>query len=34
MALKRVDYDDNQHRNYAEGRRMPAEALARWMGRV
>lgn len=33
MTLKRVDYDDNQHRNYAEGRRMPAEALARWMTR-
>lgn len=33
MALKRVDYDDNQHVNYARGRQMPAEALARWMGR-
>lgn len=31
--LKRVDYNDNQHRTYAEGRRMPPEALARWMGR-
>lgn len=33
MALKRVDYDENQHRCYAEGRRMPPEALARWMAR-
>lgn len=33
MALKRVDYDDNQHVNYARGRQMPAETLARWMGR-
>ncbi len=33
MALKRVDYDDNQHVNYARGREMPAETLARWMGR-
>jgi len=33
MALKRVDYDDNQHVNYARGRQMPAEALARWMDR-
>lgn len=33
MALKRVDYDNNQHRHYAEGRRMPPETLARWMGR-
>lgn len=33
MALKRVDYDDNQHLNYARGRQMPAEARARWMGR-
>lgn len=33
MALRRIDYDDSQHVNYAEGRRMPAEALARWMGR-
>lgn len=33
MALKRVNYDDNQHVNYARGRQMPAEALARWMGR-
>ena len=33
MALKRVDYDENQHAVYAAGRRMPAEALARWMAR-
>ncbi len=33
MTLKRVDYDDNQHRTYAEGRRMPAAVLARWMER-
>ena len=33
MALKRVDYDDNQHANYARGRRMPPDALARWMAR-
>ncbi|MFZ5668915.1 MAG: methyltransferase domain-containing protein [Pseudomonadota bacterium] len=33
MALKRVDYDDRQHATYAEGRRMPGEALGRWMGR-
>lgn len=33
MALKRVDYDEGQHVNYADGRRMPAETLARWMGR-
>lgn len=33
MALRRVDYDDNQHRHYAKGRQMPAETLARWMGR-
>lgn len=33
MALTRVDYDDNQHINYAKGRQMPAEALARWMAR-
>lgn len=33
MALKRVDYDENQHVNYARGRQMPAEALGRWMGR-
>lgn len=33
MTLKRVDYDDNQHTNYAKGRQMPAEALARWMDR-
>lgn len=31
--LKRVDYNDNQHRTYAEGRRMPAATLARWMDR-
>ncbi len=24
MTLRRVDYNDNQHRTYAEGRRMPA----------
>lgn len=33
MVLKRVDYDDSQHVNYAKGRRMPPEALARWMAR-
>ena len=33
MALKRVDYDDGQHANYARGRQMPPEALARWMAR-
>jgi len=33
MTLKRVDYNDNQHRTYAEGRRMPAGAAARWMER-
>lgn len=33
MPLKRIDYDENQHVNYARGRQMPAEALARWMGR-
>lgn len=33
MTLKRVDYNQVQHRTYAEGRRMPAEALARWMSR-
>lgn len=33
MTLKRIDYDDNQHANYARGRRMPPQALARWMAR-
>lgn len=33
MALKRVDYDDNQHAVYAKGREMPPQALARWMAR-
>jgi len=33
MTLKRVDYNDNQHRTYAEGRRMPAGVAARWMER-
>lgn len=33
MALKRVDYNQVQHATYAQGRRMPAEALARWMAR-
>ncbi len=33
MALKRVDYNQVQHATYAEGRRMPASALARWMER-
>lgn len=33
MALKRVDYDENQHAVYAAGRRMAPEVLARWMDR-
>lgn len=33
MTLKRVDYNDNQHRTYAEGRRMSAGMAARWMER-
>jgi ubiquinone/menaquinone biosynthesis C-methylase UbiE len=28
--LSRVDYDDNQHRNYRQGRAMSPEALAVW----
>lgn len=33
MTLKRVDYNQVQHRTYAEGRRMPPHALERWMAR-
>lgn len=33
MTLKRVDYNDNQHKTYVEGRRMPAGVAARWMER-
>ncbi|MDP1632434.1 MAG: class I SAM-dependent methyltransferase [Caulobacter sp.] len=33
MALKRVDYDDNQHAVYARGRSMAPATLARWMER-
>lgn len=31
MALKRVDYDDRQHRVYAQARAMDPAMLARWM---
>ncbi len=33
MTLKRVDYNENQHKTYVEGRRMPAGVAARWMER-